>query len=797
MPASNAPNAFLNSFMQGFSFIDDINSRKRQEQKLDERLAEEREYRKFARGMSERRFEEEAKYREFSRGIATAQEGRAAELHRAQIEEKNYQIEQREAERRGRAEALKPNPNSDILMEEALKGSTSAAAKLEQMGQRDRLEAAFGEINAMAAGGDQVTGGLSDQVTQSRGVMGPPPPPAPAEEYGPSPPYRGPYAPGQTPETPAPELTLGGEPVSTTFAPDRGLSSLVKLSEEDFNALDPAYKDRNLLKRAGGTIAGQAAQTLAAAKDVVQAPFTGAEALVADIRGIDRVTKPQDVGGKFFGEVYVPDAEYYSDEELEEITDPDARQLAIESNVQLRDNIIKRGRAPENNILKGPLSEQGAILRGGDAVRIEAERAQTAALSRWNGFNEGTGGMVDRAAEDPAGSAQLWLNDRATVESVDLALAQNVDRRMVPVFDQYEQALKEEVSTMQAGSVEQTHGIRRLSELQRSRNVIAESAPSVPVTAGINYQGMNVGNQRLTANVMAAYNDPSRPTRSTPHEQPRINAALTMVGRIKPSAKRLTHKQIEALVIAGEAGALNSKTMETILLTGTLPPPVAPSFTTREFDGNLYGFYENSPDPILLIKGKPEPLPAPTGSRTSGSGVGAAGEELNTENMEWMVRGAQTLYPEVDPRLVEGFVQDNVAEFRRRFSFNSEESMMQVGKIAAQFIILPPKEAQRLDDRWLGLGTAKNAPDSQTLWENPALMAQVAADNGIILRDMPEGAYDGIPANTDIGLVRQELASGAWGDVAADLASGMSDTDVWVFMQQLELQRQINLERQR
>jgi hypothetical protein len=402
-----------------------------------------------------------------------------------------------------------------------------------------------------------------------------------------------------------------------------------------------------------------------------------------------------------------------------------------------------------------------------------------------------------RAAEDPAGSAQLWLNDRATVESVDLALAQNVDRRMVPVFNEYEQALKQEVMAMAPGSVEESHGIRRLAELQRSRNVIAESAPSVPVTAGINYQGINIGNQRLTDNVMAVYNDPSRPVRSTPHEQPKINAALTMVGRIKPSAKRLTHKQIEALVIAGEAGALNSKTMETLLLTGTLPPPVAPSFTTKEFDGNLYGFYDNSPNPILLIKGKPEPLPEPSGTRTSRSGGSYEPEELNTENMEWMVRGAQTLYPDVDPRLVEGFVQDNVADFRRRYSFNSQESMMQLGKAAAQYVILPPMEAQRLDDRWLGLGTRKNAPDSQTLWDDPDFMAQVAADNGIILRDMPEGAYDGIPANTDIGLVRQELESGAWGQVARSLARDMGDTDVWVFMQQLELQRQINLERQR
>ena len=47
--SSNSANRFMSSFMQGYSFIDDINSRKRQEKLLEERISEEDKQRDFLR----------------------------------------------------------------------------------------------------------------------------------------------------------------------------------------------------------------------------------------------------------------------------------------------------------------------------------------------------------------------------------------------------------------------------------------------------------------------------------------------------------------------------------------------------------------------------------------------------------------------------------------------------------------------------------------------------------------------------------------------------------------------------
>jgi len=53
MANSRGVASFTNSFIQGFSFVDQINARKRQDVRLEERLAEEREFRNFQRGRLE------------------------------------------------------------------------------------------------------------------------------------------------------------------------------------------------------------------------------------------------------------------------------------------------------------------------------------------------------------------------------------------------------------------------------------------------------------------------------------------------------------------------------------------------------------------------------------------------------------------------------------------------------------------------------------------------------------------------------------------------------------------------
>jgi hypothetical protein len=78
MANSRDANAFVSSFMQGFSFVDDINSRKRREDMLEQRLAEESEARKFQR----QRLTQIDAERGADRASRLTKEQRAAEANR-------------------------------------------------------------------------------------------------------------------------------------------------------------------------------------------------------------------------------------------------------------------------------------------------------------------------------------------------------------------------------------------------------------------------------------------------------------------------------------------------------------------------------------------------------------------------------------------------------------------------------------------------------------------------------------------------------------------------------------------
>ena len=136
--------AFVNSFMQGFSFIDDINSRKRQEQKLDQRLAEEAEDRKIQREIQRQ-------------GLAERGQDRANSLLDRQERKRN---EQRQRD----ANAILADPNADPeeLMQFADLPGVSAILRQQGIDVRDQAD-----LQALQGGG-----GLSQQIT------GDAPPPA-------------------------------------------------------------------------------------------------------------------------------------------------------------------------------------------------------------------------------------------------------------------------------------------------------------------------------------------------------------------------------------------------------------------------------------------------------------------------------------------------------------------------------------------------------------------------------------------------------------------------------------------
>lgn len=141
-----------NAFMRGFSFIDDINHRKRQEKKLDERLALEDEDRKFQRSVQMQQMAE--------RG-----QDRANSLVDRQ---RNLKDDQRQRE----ANALLADPNTDFEKLKDYADLPGVSAILRQQGVDIRDQA---DLEALQGGGglrQQVTGQPQSQVTQQPGTRG-------------------------------------------------------------------------------------------------------------------------------------------------------------------------------------------------------------------------------------------------------------------------------------------------------------------------------------------------------------------------------------------------------------------------------------------------------------------------------------------------------------------------------------------------------------------------------------------------------------------------------------------------
>lgn len=145
---ASRPDAFLQSFLGSFSAVDAAGSRRRQERKLDQRLADEKEF------------------REFRQGIIQSGEDRS----QATFEE-NQRLS--EVERRGRSLALREDSTDEELLEVAQAGSASAAEELNRRRVIGRGAAALGlaaDQSIIQTGQDiKQAQADADAITESQG----------------------------------------------------------------------------------------------------------------------------------------------------------------------------------------------------------------------------------------------------------------------------------------------------------------------------------------------------------------------------------------------------------------------------------------------------------------------------------------------------------------------------------------------------------------------------------------------------------------------------------------------------
>jgi hypothetical protein len=717
---SFSANAFMNNFAAGFSFVDDIKRNKRDEARLETRLEEERRDRAALRQRNARRDQVREEERTFN------------------LSERKRLIDLRNKE----SQVFDLLNDPDVTVDQLAPFSDVPAAreKIQQLHQRQRVDESLRIASGIPVG--QVTApqgeqGLSDQVTQQTQ----------------------PGTPGTS------EAANNADPTGEfTFGAPRGLSSLQRVSEEEFNRSSRAFQEKNFFQKVGDVAVGQGAQTLRAVADAAKSLFTGGEALISTVADVDRVTNTQNVADEFTGTISVPADKWTDETEFEAMQASGASQEEIlaaqRANEAITLHYETEGAKPSNftipltgagGSVPGAASRQGAALSASDDVRRAAEDIERKVVRRYTDFNEAQtdSHMNQLAVQNPKAASALYLSDRATYMAADPTGALKSDRLMVPVMNAAEEDLAAEMSRVDPATAEYQLLKRSMTNLQNSRNIVAGQQPKIATQAGINSQGLKQGDSERVDAVLETVFDSGRPM-ATQHQPDTVKAAAQVASRVKPGA-RLNEAQIQAISVLAEALWIDKPTAMTVMMTGAWPPGKNPKAITDILERGDYTFAKHQDGTISQMT-----LPRKFPKR-----------EIAEDQTKWILEGAESWGMDDNQRNEAiGLLSDYSGWLRKNYNTNSQESMRAAGRAMGQAVWLSNKERIRMsEDGWWNLTDPDDAPRGEDVFLNPKMRNELSKEHGVRPVPMPAVANRG---DLDFEPFRESIAEGAFG---ADLAA--------------------------
>ncbi len=747
-------NAFANSFIQGYSFIDNIKANKRAEARLEQRLAEEREARAFQR----KRQLEQDRFRREDR--ATAAEDRERALADRQKREEGIRL------------SLDPNASEEQLAALA-PFSPEAYAVLKQRAEMDKNVAAAREIQKLNQAGQagltqsQGNQGLSAavaQTTQGQAAAGAAPAPQPGALVGSTPTGRNSGTIDRAPANPD---------IGTFREPQTAADQFVEVDESDVSFFDPRYQNRNALGKAADILVGDATQVGQAVENFGGRIAGGIEgAANATLRAVGINPPPEgDIFPVADSKSNAPRARPLAGtllmpSEFVSPNSPEWLEASSQERAEIRKNneriIADQRRLAESpsNFKITPNTRLGALQEAGEIGRDEAIRYENQVINTYEDWVGPEGGKLEELAlQDPAAAATKYLADRATLEQLRPDMVTAADRRMVPVFEATKAQIAQDLAKYSPGSPQHRQAAQKYQNLQDSINVIARKQPKVAQEGGVQ-GGFPVGNKKVADNVTSVMFDPDRPMpdRETPG---RINAAATVAGNIKPG-RRLTDNQIEALYTLSNAGWLDKSTAQYVLLNGQFPPGQDPK-------GYKSHFKQGKDVYIVTNDGSIVPMASTQQGRVPSREIGE--DVLGSVKKGLLMSNPNMQESDINSAL--GVVAQNASFVRQHFNVTSEEQMMKLGMILHQNKILAAKEFKSRDDAWFE--TTKNSSTAADLFTDPAMRQALAIEHEIDIISMPEAIR---PEDVDVELVRQAYRDGEMGPIGVQYESQMTDEQI-------------------
>lgn len=742
MPAGRNASAFADNFIRGFSFVDEIKRQKKADIRLEERLKEEKVERSFQKRRQQRA------------------DRRTDVLFEQQQEDRADQLSDEQKREEGDNLALNPDATDDELRSFAA-FSPEAAAELKRRNAQARMRTALvnGQTIPQAGGGVVAPGAQGNQVTQGQSLSD--------------------AVAGQPQEGAAPATRTEGAASDFQFGRDVGLGGLQEVDIDEASQFDPEFRKKGFFGKLADRAAGLGSEIIRGTEDIVAGTYNAPGRIRGAITGENINPPTQNVGQEFGGNLQVPADRFTSTTEFKEMAAAGASQAEISAarneNIAVLDEYKAVGRRPQAMALDA-YSRQGALLEGSDRQRQDAEQAQQKAAGRAQAFLDPTvdSPLDQMALKDPRAATVLYFQDRATLESSNPNLAQQMDERMLPIIDQAEADLKAEVLGLDPASPKGRQQAAALGNLQNSRNIVAKGQPSISTQAGINQSGLKVGDQPRVQAVADTIFDPNRPV-PTQNTGAAINTAATVAGRISPN-RRLNATQIDALATLAEAGYIDKPTAMSVMMTGTWPPGKNPNGIKKiqEAGENVYAITESG-NVLMLQKGKTK-VSAPIPTR-----------EIGKDQINWVGEGIRSQFPNMEDNNVNSLMNimyKNPGWVRSRFNVTSQEDMRKLGAMLAESKIFAGKKFAQLDEGWLT--NTKEAPTVEQIMMDPVMRDALANEFGMDYIPLPDLKDQ---SGVDNEAVRQSLREGRAGPTAAQNAQDYTDDQAlevyarWQYMQ--------------
>jgi hypothetical protein len=709
--------------MRGFSFVDDINHRKRQEAKLDERLRLEAEDRAHLRTRQ-----------------AQADDD-IAEDRRIAAEDRTRIANERTLGQEGDRLAVDPTASRDDLLRTA-SFSANAFNRLKKEMGHDELLAALKTLGPQA--GTQ-TGGLNASATAGNEVPG--------------------------------DIAPPGTTGSVLLGPSRGLDTLESVDLDDLSTFDPDAP------RGFGEIGGIIGDNTEGAGERITRAGRGLSTAAANMvnkasNSIFGTSMPPVAAGESFGSaisgnISVPEA-FTTEEEFASITDPAKFEAARKQNQQIIAGLKERG-ARNSNERTADMSRLDLLREGSRADRAEAQRQEFIVTQRYQGFNDPTIEHKARslAAEDPTAAVIQYSDDRATLKSVSPGLAEQMDREMRPAFLAAEQEAMALVSSNVRGTAAHSRGLRDLNNVRATQKAVYKEYQPARA-AGIDDRGLPIGNSELSNNLLQEIENPDRPRNAAPFAGTQVQAANTLVSRIAGN-RRASEVQIKAAIVMKDAGLASGQDVLTLAMTGIFPPtaPAAQLKSYKPGDVVYTVGVDGSFKYAFTVPGGKDGTRGDGGTKLDDIGA----NQIQAAGIEQFRQGIRTMFPageegseQFEAALVNQLLID-ADKVQETVDLTDPIAMLKLGQTYAGSLALASAE----DSPWIP-NFMESAPTMQEILATPSMAASLAVEHNIPLATKFTVRTEGVNINN----LRQELLIPGKYPVALEQAAREQDDDTFL-----------------